>query len=222
MPAPITGAGITASSSPNDQPPSLVRGSRACSDGNRGGRSRGKDRFRIPHRDRCGWGLGDRPANGANSRGGTPRHRIRRRVRAAVPIGRADGSRGTTRRPRCAPPDWDHAFGHRPPGTDRPPGRWSLPVHWKVHKRKLRPDFRARSRAPTELVLNCARFTSSTFSAKGWRQQPLRRLDETILPGKAIEPAVRNAAQAVEGTGELPRHRRYRVGVVGQVGRTAA
>ena len=57
-----------------------------------------------------------------------------------------------------------------------------------------------------------------TFSAKGSRQQPLPRLDETVLPGKPIEPAIRNVAQAVEGTGELPRRRGYRIGVVGQVG----
>ena len=35
---------------------------------------------------------------------------------------------------------------------------------WKVHKRQLRPDFKVRFRAPTELVLICARLTPSTFS----------------------------------------------------------
>lgn len=48
-----------------------------------------------------------------------------------------------------------------------------------------------------------------------WRQQPLRRTQKSILPGDPREPAFRNAAQAMNGAGELPRHRRHRIGIVG-------
>ena len=58
----------------------------------------------------------------------------------------------------------------------------------------------------------------ATAVGRRWRQQQPPRLDGTVLPGKPIEPAIGNVAQAVEGTGELPRHRGYRIGVVGQVG----
>ena len=54
---------------------------------------------------------------------------------------------------------------------------------------------------------------------KGFRQQPPRRCQESILSGNAFPPVVGDGVQAVEGAGELPRHCCYRIGVVGQVGR---
>ena len=54
---------------------------------------------------------------------------------------------------------------------------------------------------------------------KGFRQQPPRRCQESILPGNAFPPVVGDGVQAVEGAGELPRHCCYRISVVGQVGR---
>ena len=50
-------------------------------------------------------------------------------------------------------------------------------------------------------------------------QQPPPGLQEPVLPGQPAEPSLGDAAQAVEGAGELARHRRHRVGVVCQIGR---
>ena len=50
------------------------------------------------------------------------------------------------------------------------------------------------------------------------RQQPLRRVQQPVFPGHLIEPAFGNAAQAVQRPGELSRHRRHRIGVIGQIG----
>ena len=52
---------------------------------------------------------------------------------------------------------------------------------------------------------------------KGFRQQPPRRCQESILPGNAFPPVVGDGVQAVEGAGELPRHCCYRIGVVARL-----
>ena len=73
--------------------------------------------------------------------------------------------------------------------------------------------FATRSRAVLRLP------TQLLPVGKGFRQQPPRRCQESILPGNAFPPVVGDGVQAVEGAGELPRHCCYRIGVVGQVGR---
>ena len=77
--------------------------------------------------------------------------------------------------------------------------------HRVLSKNTNELETRVQVRPPTQLLL----------VGKGFRKQPPRRCQESILPGNAFPPVVGDGVQAVEGAGELPRHCCYRIGIVG-------